>query len=134
MPKPKGSNTPHFPGRPLIDAYGRGGFRFAEMSHVGSLLLLPSGVYGWDVPAVARNESSMPKLDDLARIFDEGEQIELLLLGTGGKQLFPSPEIVDQFTAARIGLEAMDSGAAARTYNVLRAEHRQVAAVLIAVL
>ncbi len=37
----------HFPGRAPIDAYGNGGFRFAGMSHKGSLLCLPSGVYGW---------------------------------------------------------------------------------------
>ena len=37
----------HFPGRPPIDAYGNGGFRFAGMSHTGSLLILPSGIHGW---------------------------------------------------------------------------------------
>ncbi|MEM8663289.1 MAG: hypothetical protein AAGF49_04100, partial [Pseudomonadota bacterium] len=43
----------HFPGRAPIDAYGRGGFRFAEMSHVGSLLCVPSGIYGWSPTDVA---------------------------------------------------------------------------------
>ena len=38
----------HFPGRPGFDSYGNGGFRFADMSHKGSLLLLPSGIYGWE--------------------------------------------------------------------------------------
>ena len=39
----------HFPGRAPIDTYGNGGFRFADMSHRGSLLCLPSGIHGWDV-------------------------------------------------------------------------------------
>ena len=42
----------HFPGRAPIDAYGNGGFRFADMSHRGSLLIVPSGIYGWDVAAL----------------------------------------------------------------------------------
>ena len=43
----------HFPGRPPIDTYGAGGFRFADMSHRGSILCLPSGVHGWDVTGAA---------------------------------------------------------------------------------
>ena len=39
----------HFPRRAPIDAYGNGGFRFADMSHRGSILIVPSGVYAWDV-------------------------------------------------------------------------------------
>ena len=39
----------HFPGRAPLEAYGNGGFRFAGMSHRGSLLCVPSGIYGWDV-------------------------------------------------------------------------------------
>ena len=46
-----GSGQARFPGQAPIDAYGNGGFRFADMSHRGSLLLLPSGVYGWPVTA-----------------------------------------------------------------------------------
>ena len=41
--------TPHLPGRYAIDAFGAGGFRFGDMSHRGSLLILPSGMWAWPV-------------------------------------------------------------------------------------
>ena len=68
----------HFPGRAPIDAYGNGGFRFADMSHRGSILCLPSGIYGWE-PAVPQALVEA----DLRRIFDEAGQIEVLLVGMG---------------------------------------------------
>lgn len=118
----------HYPYQAPIDAYGDGGFRFADMSHRGSILCLPSGIYGWDV-------SSAEQLDvaSFARVFADKDRIEFLLLGTGRTQVFPSPELRNAFAAAGLGLEPMDTGAACRTYNVLLAEHRRVAAALIAV-
>lgn len=56
---------------------------------------------------------------------------EVLLLGSGARQVFPAPELLRQLHAARIGFEVMDTGAACRTYNVLVAEGRAVAAALI---
>lgn len=121
-------DTAHFPGLPPIDAYGNGGFRFADMSHRGSILIVPSGVYGWEVTELGALEAG-----DLERVLEEADEIDLLLVGTG-------PEIGALPKAARevlrgksIAVETMDTGAAARTYNVLRAERRQVAAALIAV-
>ncbi len=122
------SDDRHFPGRAPIDAYGGGGFRFAEMSHRGSLLLLPSGIYAWDEAAV---EGLVP--DAFARVFAEAPAIDFLLLGTGTAQQFPQADIREAFERADIGLECMDTGAACRTYNVLLAEERAVAAALIAV-
>ena len=118
----------HYPGRAPIDAYGNGGFRFADMSHLGSLLLLASGVYGWDVSTI-----DMLSLAALEPVLAERRAIEFLLLGTGATQVFPSLEIRRAFDAAGLGLEPMTTGAAARTYNVLLAEKRAVAAALIAV-
>ena len=71
-----------FPGRVPIDAYGGGGFRFAEMSHRGSLLLLPSGIYAWTI-------SSMDKIReaDFEAVFREAGDIGFLLLGTGPVQI-----------------------------------------------
>ena len=117
-----------FPGRAPIDAYGNGGFRFADMSHRGSLLLLPSGIYGWAVAA-----SGQLTVDSLAAVLAERDQFEFLLLGTGATQVFPPPEIRRAFEDAGLGLEIMSTGAAARTYNVLLAERRAVAAALMAV-
>ena len=116
------------PGRFPIDAYGNGGFRFADMSHRGSLLVLPSGMRAWEVKSPAELSE-----DTLAPVFAEGEALELLLLGTGVDLLPVSPALRGRFREARIGLEVMQTGAAARTLNVLIAENRKVGAALIAV-
>ncbi len=118
----------HFPGRSPIDAYGNGGFRFAGMSHRGSILCLPSGVWAWDV--VISNDLT---LEALARALKELEPPAFLLLGTGRQQVFPSIDIRRAFEAKRIGLDIMDTGAAARTYNILLAEQRPVSAAFLAV-
>lgn len=117
-----------YPGRAPIDAYGNGGFRFAEMSHVGSLLLLPSGIYAWPI---TQFDELTP--ESFRSVFNEASEIDFLLLGTGERQNFASAEIRSAFEEAGVGLELMDTGAAARTYNVLLAEERAVAAALIAV-
>ncbi|MBA3448856.1 MAG: Mth938-like domain-containing protein [Pseudaminobacter sp.] len=118
----------HFPGRAPIEAYGNGGFRFAGMSHRGSVLCLPSGVYAWepDNPTALRPE-------DLARLMTEADDVEILLVGTG-KDLRPLPaSLRASLKEARISADPMSTGAAVRTYNVLLAEDRAVAAALIAV-
>jgi uncharacterized protein len=117
-----------YPGRPPIDAYGAGGFRFASMSHQGSLLLLPSGVHAWPVIDAAAIDASA-----LAPVLAERDRLELLLLGTGAGQVFPGAALRALFDDAGLGLEAMSTGAACRTYNVLLAEGRAIAAALIAV-
>ncbi len=118
----------HFPGRAPIDAYGNGGFRFAGMSHRGSMLLLPSGIHGWPVRSAGEIDR-----DALARVFEEAADIEVLLLGAGPDPwVFPG-ELRAALREARISADAMTTGAAVRTYNVLLAEERLVAAALIAV-
>lgn len=118
----------HFPGRAPIDAYGNGGFRFAEMSHRGSLLCLPSGIHGW-----AMAEGDRLTVASLARLLDEARDIEFLLVGTGSG-LKPIPADVKTALKARgIASNPMSTGAAVRTYNIMLAEQRPVAAALIAV-
>jgi uncharacterized protein len=118
----------HFPGRAPIEAYGNGGFRFAAMSHRGSLLCLPSGIYGWEPKDVASLVA-----DDFARLFAEADTIEILLVGCG-KELKPIPKpLKAALSQARISADPMSTGAAVRTFNVLLAEDRAVAAALIAV-
>ena len=118
----------HFPGRAPIDAYGDGGFRFAEMSHRGSILCLPSGIHGW-------KPATPPLLSraDLELILEQASDIEILLVGTG-MDLRRIPEDVRAVLREhRISSDPMSTGAAVRTYNVLLAEDRAVAAALIAV-
>ncbi len=116
------------PGRHLIDAYGAGGFRFGEMSHKGSLLMLPSGVKAW--PVQDRQPWSGSQFAD---VFAEADSIELLLLGTG-VDLRPLPEALRwRFRELGVAIELMSTPPAARTYNILVAEGRKVAAALICV-
>lgn len=118
----------HFPGRAPIEAYGNGGFRFADMSHRGSVLCLPSGIYGWE-PA----DPAALTMADLERVLAESADVEILLVGMG-KDLRPLPrDLREALKAAGIASDPMSTGAALRTYNVLLAEDRAVAAALIAV-
>lgn len=118
----------HLPQQVPIEAYGNGGFRFGGMSHKGSILCLPSGIWDWPV-------ASMGGLDRaaFADVFALGAQVSLVFLGTG-RTLVPAPrDIRTAFEEAGLWLETMDTGAAARTYNVLLAEGRPIVAALIAV-
>lgn len=118
----------HFPGRAPIDAYGNGGFRFADMSHRGSILCLPSGIHGWQ-PA----DPAALTIDDFAPLLAEGDAVEILLVGMG-RDLRPLPaELRKRLREAGISADPMSTGAAVRTFNVLLAEERAVAAALIAV-
>lgn len=116
----------HFPGRAPIDSYGNGGFRFAGMSHRGSLLCLPSGIHGWDAPATVDVAS-------LERVLAESDGIEVLLVGTGRDLVPLSAEVRQALREQGIVAEPMSTGAAVRTFNVLLAEARAVAAALVAV-
>ena len=117
------------PGRYPIDAYGNGGFKFAGMSHRGSVLALPDGIRAWD--ATTPQDIDVGTLNALFAV-PKG-QVELLLVGTG-PELVPLPVILrTRLRAAGIGSEPMSTGAAARTYNILLGEGRRVAAALLAV-
>ena len=117
-----------FPRRAPIEAYGNGGFRFAGMSHRGSLICLPSGIYEW-APTTPKDVTR----EALAPALREAAELKILLLGTGAGQVFPAPELRQAFAEAGVALEAMSTGAACRTYNVLLAEQRAVGAALLAV-
>jgi len=118
----------HFPGRAPIDAYGNGGFRFADMSHKGSLLCLPSGIYGWDV--VSPDDLTA---DNFSKLFSEADEIEILLVGSGIDLLPIKSDLRSKLRKANISADPMATGAAVRTYNVLVAEGRAVAAAFLAV-
>lgn len=117
----------HFPGRAPVDSYGNGGFRFAEMSHKGSILCLPSGIYGWTAQGVSDFSATT-----FQRVLAE-EGLELILVGTG-KDLVPLPDKLRELLQSKnIRADSMSTGAAARTFNVLLAEGRAVGAALLAV-
>jgi uncharacterized protein len=120
--------VPFYPGRAPIDAYGGGGFRFAGMSHRGSILCTPAGIAAWEPSRLEE-----VTLQTFARVLAERSAIEFLLLGSGDDLRHASVEVRTALAEAGVGLETMDTGAACRTYNVLLAEGRKVAAALIAV-
>lgn len=116
----------HFPGRAPIDAYGNGGFRFADMSHIGSVMCLPSGVYGWE-------PSTILQFQDFEKLIAEADQFDVLLVGMGN-EIRPIPQVLrEALKELGVVAEPMSTGAAVRTYNVLLAEDRRVAAALLAV-
>lgn len=117
-----------YPYQAQIDAYGNGGFRFADMSHRGSMLCLPSGMHAWDV-ASARDIS----LDNLAPVFAAADEIDVLLVGLGKDIAGFDPVIRAALRERKIIVEAVATGGAVRTYNILLGEKRAVAAALIAV-
>jgi uncharacterized protein len=116
------------PGRHPIDAYGNGGFRFAGMSHRGSILALPSGIY-----ALSAATTSDLSRDALARLFAEQAALDIILVGTGPQHAILSEPTGLLFREFGLAVEPMATGAAARTYNILLAEQRRVAAILLAV-
>ena len=128
MRRPIEVRNAHFPGRAPIDAYGNGGFRFAGMSHRGSLLLLPSGIYGWE-----KEEGEPLTAADFDRVIAEAVDIEVILVGTGVNIRALTGDVKTAFRSHSISSDPMSTGAAVRTYNIMLAEERNVAAALIAV-
>jgi len=124
-PRPQG----FVPGRHRIESYGDGGFRFADMSHRGSILALPSGIC-----AAAPTRAEEIDESALGLLFPSSKEgVEYLIIGTG-ERLLPMPsQLRAKLRDAGIACETMATGAAVRTYNMLIDEDRRVAALLIAV-
>ena len=122
------NDTPHFPRSAPIDGYGKGGFAFAGMSHRGSLLCLPDSIWTWDV-------TQPDQIDrySLARVFEAANKIDTLIIGTGTELWMPPAPLRNALRAVHVVLDAMQTGPAIRTYNVMIGERRRVAAALIAV-
>ncbi len=120
--------TARYPYPAPIDSYGNGGFRFADMSHRGSILCLPSGIHAWPVTAIDALTA-----DDLGPVLEVKDRLDVLLLGAGAAFAMPSSAIRTLLAEAGLWVETMTTGAAARTYNVLLGEGRSVGAALIAV-
>jgi uncharacterized protein len=119
--------TAHFPGRAAIDGYGAGGFSFAGMSHRGSILALPSGISSWNAdPAALAPE-------DFAKVLAEQGEVDFLLIGMGLAMARPPRPVRAALEAAGLIYDAMATGHAVSTYNLLLEEKRRVAAALIAV-
>lgn len=123
-----GADTPHLPIPAQIEAYGNGGFRFGGMSHRGSLICFPDGMWAWPVTSVAElNEAT------LVPVFAHAGEIDVFLIGAGRDPwVLPAP-LRALFRERSISVDVMATGAAVRTYNILLAENRRAGVGLIAV-
>ncbi len=125
---PSRSDAPHLPRSAPIEAYGNGGFAFANMSHRGSLLCLPDGIWAWDVTKPAEIDEY-----SLLRVFEAANAIDTLIIGSGTDVWIPPKHLREALRAMRVVLDPMQTGPAIRTYNIMIGERRRVAAALIAV-
>src|SRR4051812_35204775 len=123
--------TPLVPqGRQIIESYGDGRFRVTGAVHQGSVLVFPDKTIAWGI-----TESGALTEESLAGIAAAGDAgtVDLLLIGCGPRMTLIPGKLRAALRSHGVVIEPMDTGAAARTYNVLAAEGRKVAAALIAV-
>lgn len=111
----------------FVAGYGDGGFRMGDSRFEGSMMITPEGFYPWDV-----SDKADISLDNLVPILD-ASGIEIIVIGLGPNMAFLAKDICAAFQEKKLAVEAMDTGAAARTYNLLLQEGRLVAAALIAI-
>jgi uncharacterized protein len=123
--------TPLIPaGRQIVESYGHGRFRVTGAVHSGSVIVFPDRTLAWPV-----TEAAGAAPENLEAVCEAGRagMVELLLLGCGAKMTLVPSSLRTVLRAAGVVIEPMDTGAACRTYNVLMADGRLVAAALIAV-
>jgi uncharacterized protein len=109
----------------FIRAYGAGELRINQDSYSGTIILSASSIVAQPNIRAVEDLATL----DVALILKL--EPELLLLGTGMRQIFPSAAFGAQFMRAGVGFEVMDTGAACRTFNVLVGEKRRVVALLL---
>ncbi len=113
-------------GRQLIQRYGGGTFVISGETYEGSVYITPAQTFRISLSAFC--DITMTKVEERV-----AQGTELLIIGSGARQEFLAPEIREALRKKGIAVECMDTGAACRTYNILLAEDRKVAALLIAV-
>ncbi len=117
--------TPLIPaGRQVVDSYGRNGFHISGVAYEGAILVTAEATIAWRVASL---DDVTP--DSLSVLFDRG--IEILLLGCGARMVPVPGALRAALKAQGMVIDAMDTGAACRTYNILLAEERRVAAALL---
>jgi uncharacterized protein len=104
--------------------YGEGYVMVNGARHEASLVVMPERMEAWPV-------AGFDALAESHFAFLAGLGPEVVLLGTGSRLRFPHPRLAAPLARARIGYEVMDLQAACRTYNILMAEQRNVAAALL---
>ncbi len=111
----------------VITGYGDMGFTVSGVRYEGSIIVLPSKTVVWEVRGIGDLT-----LESLRMLQEEEPRPALVLLGCGRKMEGVAQDVRDALRGAGMVVEAMDTGAACRTYNVLMAEGRDVVAALVA--
>ncbi|MBI3370555.1 MAG: Mth938-like domain-containing protein [Betaproteobacteria bacterium] len=111
-------------GRNAFTGYAQGCVFVNGARHATNMIVMPERILPWS--AAGFEQLTPEDFEALARL-----PLEVVLLGTGSRLRFPHPRLTQPLAAARIGLEVMDLHAACRTYNILMAESRKVAAALL---
>ena len=123
--------TPLIPsGRQIVESYGEGRFRVTGQVYESPILVFPERTLTW--PVIRFADASLENLVPVLAAGREGN-VELLLFGQGPQMQLVPPAQRQGLRAAGVVVEPMDTGAACRTYNVLMAEGRRIAAALIPV-
>ena len=118
--------TPVIPsGRQIIESYGPRGFRVTGVAYAHSILVFPDATLEWEIAEIDAVTSQ-----SLQPVIERGGT-EILLLGCGARMERVPAALRQALKLAGVSLELMDTGAACRTYNVLLAENRRVAAALL---
>ena len=117
-------NEINLTGRMPVDSYGPGGFRVDNEWHTGSLVLSPGGLHGFSAPVC---------MEVLAPLVDQSTEIDVVLIGQGVEIAPLAAPLRTALEGAGLGVEVMSTASACRTYNMLLAEDRRVAVVLVAV-
>lgn len=113
-------------GRQVIDGYGEGRFCVAGFWREGAVVVLPDRTVAWSPPAFADLTVA-----DFSDVTSADPPVEILLLGSGARAALAPKRLRLDLRAAGVVVESMDSAAACRTFNILLAEGRRVAAALL---
>ncbi len=116
------------PDRQVIQSYGPGRFKVSNVVYEHAVLVLPDRTLRWEATSASDIDS-----ETLAPLGAASDAVEILLIGGGSRAPFVSPELRAWLRGVGIVVEAMDTGAACRTYGILVAEGRKVAAALLPV-
>jgi uncharacterized protein len=121
------ADAPHLPRAVPIEAYGLGGFRLAGISHRGSLLCLPDGIWAW--PIADKTELTLELLEP---VFARADVLDFFLIGAGKDPWVLPADLRARFREAGLSVDCAATGVAVSTYNILLGENRRVGAGLIA--
>ena len=113
--------------RQIVQSYGTGRFKVSRIEYQGSIIVLPGRTLSWHI---AKHDDI--NIKNLVAALEEEPRIEILLIGCGQMMQLLPRELTDNCRQKGLAVDAMDTGAACRTYNILAAEGRRVAAGLVA--